>query len=78
MPVVSLTMEQSSVGVEIITVKSEHLEATRIRQIWYLLVRVLTATSIHAGGNHNCAILSDGSVKCWGQNSDGQLGIGTG
>ncbi|MEC8340449.1 MAG: putative Ig domain-containing protein, partial [Candidatus Thermoplasmatota archaeon] len=36
-----------------------------------------TATSIYAGGNYNCAILDDASVKCWGQNDQGQLGIGT-
>ena len=35
-----------------------------------------TATSIHAGGNYNCAILDDASVKCWGQNDEGQLGRG--
>ena len=35
-----------------------------------------TATSIAAGGNHSCAILDDSSVKCWGSNNNGQLGIG--
>ena len=36
-----------------------------------------TAKSIHAGGHFSCAILDDDSVKCWGQNDQGQLGIGT-
>ncbi|MBL6748247.1 MAG: putative Ig domain-containing protein, partial [Candidatus Poseidonia sp.] len=36
-----------------------------------------TATSIYAGGHYTCAILDDASVKCWGQNTDGQLGIGS-
>ena len=36
-----------------------------------------TATSIYAGGHYSCAILDDESVKCWGQNTDGQLGIGS-
>ena len=36
-----------------------------------------TATSIYAGGHYTCAILDDESVKCWGQNTDGQLGIGS-
>ena len=36
-----------------------------------------TATSIYAGGHYSCAILDDQSVKCWGQNTDGQLGIGS-
>lgn len=35
-----------------------------------------TAISIAAGASHTCAILNDGSVKCWGFNGSGQLGIG--
>lgn len=35
-------------------------------------------SKIYAGGNFNCAILSTGSgVKCWGENTNGQLGDNT-
>ncbi len=36
----------------------------------------MTAIDVAAGSNHTCAILDDGRVKCWGNNYDGQLGIG--
>jgi alpha-tubulin suppressor-like RCC1 family protein len=35
-----------------------------------------TATAITAGGGHTCAILDDGSVRCWGYNTNGELGYG--
>ncbi|MFO0666029.1 MAG: hypothetical protein U0174_18905 [Polyangiaceae bacterium] len=37
-----------------------------------------TATAIAIGAHHSCAILDDGSIKCWGANSNGQLGRGDG
>ncbi|CAM9574068.1 unnamed protein product, partial [Ectocarpus fasciculatus] len=35
------------------------------------------AAAVHSGNDFNCAISVDGgSVKCWGQNEGGQLGLG--
>jgi alpha-tubulin suppressor-like RCC1 family protein len=36
-----------------------------------------TVTDITAGGGHTCALISDGTVTCWGWNDNGQLGDGT-
>jgi alpha-tubulin suppressor-like RCC1 family protein len=34
------------------------------------------ATKIAAGGDHTCAILESGALRCWGRNENGQLGRG--
>ncbi len=34
------------------------------------------ATRIAAGGDHTCAILQSGALRCWGRNDFGQLGRG--
>jgi alpha-tubulin suppressor-like RCC1 family protein len=35
-----------------------------------------SAINICAGGSHTCAVLEDGTLRCWGMNLGGQLGYG--
>ena len=37
---------------------------------------VFSEATLAAGGHHTCAILDNGSVSCWGDDEDGQLGNG--
>jgi alpha-tubulin suppressor-like RCC1 family protein len=36
-----------------------------------------TVVQVAAGGDHTCALLTSGAVRCWGLGTDGQLGYGS-
>lgn len=59
----------------------ERMRAPRPITYFIFLVLIMLSTAAHAknialGGNHTCAITDTGNLKCWGDNSSGQLGIG--
>ena len=37
----------------------------------------VSAIGVSSGESHTCAVLTDNRVKCWGMNSNGQIGDGT-
>ena len=37
----------------------------------------VTVKMVRPGREHNCALLGDNSIKCWGRNNHGQIGDGT-
>jgi Alpha-tubulin suppressor and related RCC1 domain-containing proteins len=49
------------------------------RQVYTIVVNGVTlrVTQIAGGTNHTCAVTVSGGAKCWGYNSNGQLGDGT-
>ncbi len=38
---------------------------------------IATATAVSVGFRHSCALLADGTARCWGYNYSGELGDGT-
>ena len=50
---------------------------TDVSRVPVRVTGISTATAVTAGGFHTCALLQDGTVRCWGQNTFGQLGNGT-
>jgi alpha-tubulin suppressor-like RCC1 family protein len=52
----------------------DHTRAVLVRGTSGPLTNVV---ALAAGVNHTCALLSSGQMRCWGDNGEGQLGIGT-
>jgi alpha-tubulin suppressor-like RCC1 family protein len=48
-----------------------------LRELPVFVHAVSGAKKVALGSEHTCALIQDGSVKCWGSNVSGQLGDGT-
>src|SRR5256885_2918230 len=57
--------------ISLIACQSTPTESVR-RQPEFVLVASGTVAQVSAGGSHTCAIRTDGTVACWGDNSHGQ------
>ncbi len=53
------------------------VNSNRHTPTWVDLGTGLTADSVTFGNHFGCAVLGDGSLKCWGKNTWGQVGDGT-
>ncbi|MBI4668472.1 MAG: hypothetical protein HY747_04695, partial [Elusimicrobia bacterium] len=65
------------------SLSKRHSGLTPLTPILFLLTIVLSlpnaftaVSTITAGGYHTCALLDDNTVKCWGGNQYGSLGLG--
>src|SRR6266403_1885905 len=50
---------------------------TDVSRVPVRVTGITTATAVTAGIFDTCTLLQDGTVRCWGRNSEGQLGNGT-
>ena len=55
---------------------ARHLRPERLVVAPVTVMGITNAVSVTASGLSTCAVLADGTAKCWGSNTNGQLGNG--
>jgi alpha-tubulin suppressor-like RCC1 family protein len=65
------------VGLDAVGQLGDGLSGVGLVSLTPVTVAGLAATAIAVGGQFTCAIDTDGAVRCWGSNDNGELGDGT-
>src|SRR5688572_21546501 len=71
------TLAAAEVAAQGITVSPANPTIAERQTQQFTVTGVGRATAIDMGAFHSCALLEDGSVRCWGANESGQLGDGS-
>ena len=67
-------MAPLSAGATIVTVNSAMARRTSASNTPVRVSGISAPVRLAAGYYHTCALLSDGAMRCWGWNNEGQLG----
>jgi alpha-tubulin suppressor-like RCC1 family protein len=65
-----------AIGICIFAFSSSSFASPRLRSVAETVAR-RAHVRLAAGNNHTCLVLEDATVRCWGQNGEGQLGDST-